>query len=63
MHVHSADCRDLNMPKYRRAAKDYVLQGETVEAAVTEEATALNAQFDRPYALEELFTIFPCCHK
>lgn len=63
MDVHSSDCKDLSSAKYRRAEKDYKIQGETVEEAVAAETNALNADFDHPYSSTDLFRVFPCCQK
>lgn len=63
MEVHAKGCRDLNMPKYRRAPQDWILTGDTVEAAVKTAADELNSQFDEPYDVEDLFRVMPCCNK
>jgi hypothetical protein len=63
MEVHKENCRDMNMPKYRHAPKDWVLTGNTVDEAVEVAAKELNSQFDEPYDTEDLFRVMPCCRK
>jgi hypothetical protein len=63
LEVHKENCRDMNMPKYRSAPKDWVLTGNSVDEVVNEEASELNSQFDHPYETKELFRIMPCCRK
>lgn len=63
MEVHKENCRDMNMPKYRHAPKDWVLTGNTVDEAVEVAAGELNSQFDEPYDTEDLFRVMPCCRK
>lgn len=61
LHVHAAGCRDLGGRKYQGAAKDWRIEGATVDEAVKAETAELNSQFDHPYEQDELFTIYPCC--
>src|SRR5208282_2843248 len=63
MEVHARGCRDLNMPKYRRAPQDWIITGNTVEEAVKKAADELNSQFDDAYDVEDLFRVMPCCNK
>ena len=63
MEVHAEGCRDMNMPKYRSAPKDWILTGDSVQAVIDAEAEELNSQFDRPYSTDELFRVMPCAEK
>lgn len=58
MEVHAVGCRDLAR---KGLDLDWKIQGENVKEAVAIEAAAMNADFDRVYAVDELFRIMPCC--
>jgi hypothetical protein len=60
MEVHKLDCRDL---KGENRIHPWIIEGDTLEAALVSETAIMNEQFESQYKASELFRVMSCAKK